>query len=92
MTNPVNPKANKMRKWSRKIQSLRFAVNDFFTFAVQYSDEVNNLAQVRVRLDEVAVFSEKFEEYQSELEMIEEKSDEELISARRSFHNDLCEV
>lgn len=81
-----------MRKWSSKIQSLRFAVNDFFTFAVQYSDEVNNLAYVRVRLDEVAVFSDKFQEYQTELEMIEKKSDEELISARRTFRNDFCEV
>ncbi|CAI6362765.1 unnamed protein product [Macrosiphum euphorbiae] len=89
---PTNPDPNELRKWKRKIDTLCAIIEDHFAFASQYTSESNNISQVKVRLEEINEFSEKFEEYQAELEMLDEKKDSEWINVRRSFRNRLCDV
>lgn len=48
------------------------------------------MAQVRVRLDEISEFPEKFEEYQSHLELSKEETDDEWIRVRKQFRDQLC--
>ncbi|XP_060863425.1 uncharacterized protein LOC132939996 [Metopolophium dirhodum] len=71
----TNPDPNELRKWTRKIETLRVIIEDYFSFASQYTSESNNISQVKVRLDEISEFSEKFEEYQAELEMLDDQKD-----------------
>jgi len=63
----TNPTSNELRKLTRKIDTLRAIIEDYFIFASQYKIESNNVSQVKVRLEEITEFSEKFEEYQGEL-------------------------
>lgn len=88
----TNPTSNELRKLTRKIDTLRAIIEDYFTFASQYKIESNNVSRVKVRLEEIGEFSEKFEEYQGELEMIEDKKDIDWINVRRKFRNRLCDV
>jgi len=88
----VNPNSDELCKWTRKIDTLRCILEDYNLFASQYSNETNHISQVKVRLDEVAEFSEKFEEYQAQLEMLEEKKDCDWVYIRRTFRNRLCDV
>jgi len=85
-------RAIELCKWSRKLDTLRAVLEDCSTFALNYSSETNSIAQVKVRLDEVSEFSEKFEHYQAELEMLDDKKDEEWVNIRRTFRNRLCDV
>eukprot|EP00102_Acyrthosiphon_pisum_P011959 XP_008180913.1 PREDICTED: uncharacterized protein LOC103308739 [Acyrthosiphon pisum] len=89
---PVNPNADELRKWTRKIDALQGSLEDINSFASQYSNEIMHISQIKVRLDEVAEFSEKFEEYQAQLEMLDEKKDSEWVFIRRTFRNRLCDV
>ncbi|XP_022180294.1 uncharacterized protein LOC111040631 [Myzus persicae] len=88
----VNPNTDELRKWTRKIDALRGSLEDYNLFASQYSNETMHISQVKVRLEEVAGFSEKFEEYQAQLEMLDEKKDSEWVCIRRIFRNRLCDV
>lgn len=88
----VNPNSDELRKWTRKIEALRGILEDYNLFASQYSNETNHISQVKVRLDEVSEFSEKFEEYQAQLEMLEEKKGCDWVHIRRTFRNCLCDV
>uniref|UniRef100_A0A2S2PG26 Uncharacterized protein n=1 Tax=Schizaphis graminum TaxID=13262 RepID=A0A2S2PG26_SCHGA len=88
----TNPTSNELRKCTRKIETLRAIIEDYFTFASEYKTESNNVSQVKVRLEEITEFSEKFEEYQGELEMIQDKKDIDWINIRRTFRNRLCDV
>jgi len=85
-------KAIELRKWSRKLDTLRVILEDYSTFTLNYSSETNCISQVKVRLDEVSAFSEKFEHHQAELKMLDDKKDEEWVSIRRTFRNRLCDV
>jgi len=88
----VNPNSDELRKWTQKIDTLRGILEDYNIFATQHTNETNHISQVKVRLDEVTEFSEKFEEYQAQLEMLEEKKDTDWIYIWRIFKNRLFYV
>ncbi|KAE9522141.1 hypothetical protein AGLY_017401 [Aphis glycines] len=91
-TMAVNPNSDELRKWTRKIDALRGSLEDYNLFASQFSNESMHISQIKVRLDEVAEFSEKFEDYQAQVEMLEEKKDSDWVYIRRTFRNRLCDV
>jgi hypothetical protein len=60
------------------------------TFVSQFNSEVNTLSQVRVRLEELLIFSEWFEEYQPIVEGLDQSDElrmEEQTVFKEMFYN-----
>jgi len=56
-----------------KLKHLYSNMNAITTFISQFNSEVNILTQVRVRLEELPGYSERFEEYQAIVQGLDPK-------------------
>lgn len=75
-----------------KLKTIYSNLKAIATFANQFNSETKNLSQVRVRLEELPNISEKFEEYQSVKEELEQKTDEVVMEERLKFREKIYEV
>lgn len=81
-----------MRLAARKLRIVHNELASISTFANNYTNEVNNINEVRIRIEALSEIAEWFELNQTETEEFEEKSDEDAIRERVDFKNKLYEI
>lgn len=77
---------------TRRLKALHAALDMMSAFASRYDSTVNNVNQIRTRLEEIGIMSDKFEEHQSEVEILDSQSDNIRIVERTKFSEKVCDT
>lgn len=76
----------------RKLKALLATLDKLIVFISAYDSGVNNVNQIRVRLEELVTMDNKFENYQSEIEILEVEHEDVRIMVRTNFTERLCDI
>lgn len=77
---------------ARKIRTLSNTLDSMKTFTSRFNSEVNNSNQIHTRLEELNNISQAFQGYQDQLELLEERADEERVTERLLFQDKWFDV
>jgi uncharacterized protein (DUF1015 family) len=86
----VEEKAKRLA--TRKLRIVHNELASILAFANNYTNEVNNVNEVRIRIEALSEIAERFEVHQTDTEEFEEKGDEDAIRERVDFKNKLYEI